>query len=244
MKTWNILVSISLLAAAGCAERPAYFGSAARVTQRNGAAYWEAPALSPGYMSVRMLRPRRASASAPAVYEGSLALRSLSPAVLRSTFTVAEGSSAAFHYDLNPRAAAVRYEPGALDVVVSCSRGECRASATPAPIWDDGSVLLKTKRARRRRAEKRQAARRAADAGARAAANDLRKDGECAALDQTVSAASERMARTGEGETRAERSARAKYLAEGCGSWLGERGGAAAARRRIRLSQWTSLDGR
>jgi len=245
MKHFKILVSISVLAAAGCAERPAYFGTAARVTQQNGAAYWESPAMSPAYMRVRMLKPQSAARATPAVYEGTLTIRSISPAVMQSSFTVAEGSSATFHYDLNTRATAVRYEPGALDVVVACSRGECRASATPAPIWDDGSVLLKLKKkSPRRRVEKRQASRKAAaDAGALAAAADLRKDADCAALDQTVTAASTRMSRTGEAETRTEREARGRYLAQGCPAWLDGHGGAAAARRRVRLSGWTSLDG-
>ncbi|HXT01357.1 MAG TPA: hypothetical protein VN915_11825 [Elusimicrobiota bacterium] len=244
MKPWSLLVSICLLAAAGCAERPAYFGSAARVTRENGASYWEAPAMSPPYMRVRMRRPARAPRPVPAVYEGALTLRSISPAVLRSSFTVAEGSSASLHFDLNPRATAVRYEPGALDVVVACARGECRASSTPAPIWDDGTVALKLKRPARRRGEKRAASRKAADAGALAAAADLREDGECAALDQTVSAAAARTAKTGEGETRTERAARNRYVAEGCAAWLDAHGGAAAARRRVRLSRWTSLGGR
>jgi hypothetical protein len=232
---------IALLASWGCAARPAYFGSAARVAREKGGAYWEAPALAPSYLQARMLRPRRAPAAAPAVYEGTLTLRSASSAVLRSSFSVAEGGSASFRYELNPRGAADRYEPGTLDVVVFCGHGACRASSKPLPISADGQVALKKRP--RRRTDRRAASVKAADAGALAAAQALRKDGECAALDEAVAGAAARTARTGEAETRSERAARSRYLADGCSAWLGERGGVGAARRRVRLSQWTSLGG-
>ena len=147
MKPWNLLSPAALLASfSACAAPPAYFGSGARVALENGAAYWEAPALAPGYLSARMRRRRGASGGEKAVYDGALALHSISPAVLRSTFTLAEGSSATFHYELNARVArpgALRYEPGALDVVVSCAHGACRADSKPLPIAADGGIELR-----------------------------------------------------------------------------------------------------
>jgi hypothetical protein len=242
MNPWKIVVSTALLANfAGCAARPAYFGSGARVVQENGAAYWEAAALTPAYLQVRMRRPRRAVAGAPDVYEGTISLRSIDAIVLRSSFTLAEGSSATFHYEFNSRpAAAVRYDPGALDVVVACARGACRAAAKHAPIAEDGTIALKKRR--RLRPEKRAAAT-TADSGALAAGAALRKDGECATLDDALKAARTRIAQAGGGETREEQTARNRFIGQGCAVWLDEHGGAGAARRRLRLSQWTSLRG-
>lgn len=243
MKPWKLAVSLFALAAfAGCAERPAYFGSAARVAREHGTAYWEAPALAPAYAPVRMRRPTRAAKGAPAVYEGAMTLRSISPAVLHSSFTVVEGSSATLRFEFNAAGSPVRYEPAALTVVVACARAQCRVSSAPAPIWDDGTVTLKKKP--RRRVDKRSASRKAADAGALEAAQALRKDGECAELDQVLASVNVRLEATGEKETTAERAERGRFIKEGCEAWLSSRGGAAAARRRIRLSQWTSLGGR
>ncbi len=242
MKKWKSILSGILAASfAGCAARPAYFGDAARTVQENGTVYWEAPALAPAYLQARMRRRRRAPAREAAVYDGTLNLRSSAPAALRSTFILTEGSSVTLHFALNSAGAPARYEPEALDVVVACARGACRADSKPLPILPDGRVDVKAKRARR--PEKRASVRTAADAAALAAGDAVRKDAVCAALDDALTRSRTRVERSGGSETPEERSARGRYALEGCASWLDERGGVGAARRRVRLSQWTSLRG-
>jgi hypothetical protein len=241
MRLWTRAAPLLLLPlTAGCAARPAYFGSGARLHGEGGGSYWEESVKSPPYLQARMRRPRGAPAPAATLYEGALSLVSVAPGVVRSTFSVAEGSSASFHYDFNSgveralrkSGEAVVYSPGALDVVVACARGECRAAAAPSVIGADGTVAL-TARTIRDPALRARIKKRAAKTAARA---DLRRDDECAILH-------ERLRSFHDGGSAPELKARREYDEKGCDAWLEARGGVGAAQRRVRLSQWTSLRG-
>ena len=251
MNNWKSIVPLFILAAAfaGCAARPAYFGSDARAVRENGASYWEASAGTAPYLQVRMRRPRGTAAPEAIRYAGTLSLDSIAPAVMRSTFTLAEGASASFHYDFNAPAVrnsaqsgpAVRFFPGALDVVVACARGKCRAESTPVEISPEGRVALTAKKIR-------------IDAGAAKAAAEksVKKDNECAILHDSLRSLRERdasirsfTAKYGEAETQAmAKRVRSNYAAKDCAAWLDERGGVGAAWRRVRVAQWTSFRGR
>jgi hypothetical protein len=161
---------------------------------------------------------------------------------MRSTFTVAEGASAAFHYDFTSR-----YAPAALDVVVACVQGTCRADSKPLAISPDGGIALKRRKPRiaARPAPK---TRKAASAAAEepSSAESLDKDNECAILHDSLKSLHDRdpairafAAKFGEDETRAmaER-VRRHYEAKSCAAWLDRRGGVASAWRRVRLARW------
>jgi hypothetical protein len=218
---------------AGCAARPVYFGADAVLTRGDSERYWLAPASSPPCLQAGMRRRLRAAPGEGARYAGTLTVRG-ADAVALSTFSVAEGGSALFHYDWNAgverelalSGRATRYEPGLLDVVVTCARGACRAESTPPLIRPDGTVSLKARKvrdaarlaqvkleslARRRRREERAA--RAEEE------KSLARDRACAALLDGLE------------------------MPEGCAAWLEGRGGVGAARRRIRLAQWTTISG-
>jgi hypothetical protein len=249
MKPSNAISLLLLLAFSGCAARPAYFGDEARVVGENGARYWEAAARTPSYLQVRMrrLRPEAGRSSAPEAteYAGTLSLGSSAPAVLRSTFTLAEGASASFHYDFNAPASrdsgrsgrAFRYFPGGLDVVVACAQGKCWADSEPLKISPEGWIALKSKKLAR-----------GAGAGL---SESLKKDNECAILHDSLLSlrgldASIRAftARFGEAETRAmAKRVQGNYAAQDCAAWLDEHGGVGAAWRRVRVAQWTSFRG-
>ena len=242
----SIAPLLLLLFFSGCAARPAYFGNDARVLRENGGKYWEASAKAAPYLQVRMRRRLGSPAPEAIEYAGTLVLGSSAPAVMRSTFTLAEGASASFHYDLNAHVAresersglTSSYFPGALDVVVACARGLCRADSKPLEISPEGWIALKSKKIRD---EER--------AALAAASESLRKDNECAILHDSLRSLHDRdasirsfTAKFGEAETRAMGNrVQRNYAAKDCAAWLDERGGVGAAWRRVRVSQWTSF---
>ena len=253
MKLSQWIVPLLLLSTfGGCAARPAYFGNDARLLRDSEASYWEAAAETPAYLQVRMLRrrpaPGRESESEATEYAGTLNLASTAPTVMRSTFTLAEGASASFHFDFNARSTGeaaqsgqvLSYIPGAADVVVQCAQGKCWADAKPVMISPEGRIALKTKRMRI-----------VARAATAAVSEALKKDNECAILHDSLRSLHDQdasirsfTAKFGEAETRAmAKRVERSYAAKGCAAWLDEHGGVGAAWRRVRVAQWTSFKG-
>lgn len=238
MKLWKWIGPLLLLPPfAGCAARPAYFGDDARLLRQNGAQYWEASAETASYLRVRMRR-RRVQAAEATEYAGTLSLASSAPVVMRSTFTLAEGASASFHYDFNDRVddesaqsgKTLGFIPAALDVVVACAQGKCWADSKLLDISPEGRVELKA------------ATLLAGDRGARkggdardSAAEALVRDGECAALHDRLNSLRDRDASSGK--------VRRDYEEKGCAAWLEEHGGVGAAWRRVRVAKWTTIGG-
>jgi hypothetical protein len=173
---------------------------------------------------------------------------------MRSTFTMTEGASASFHFDFNSDVArelarsgrTFSYFPDTLDVVVVCAQGACGAQSKPLEISPQGNVELKSMPII---VETRAPAR--SGGSAKAAAESLAKDNECAILHDSLESLRERdasirsfTAKYGEAETSAmARRVQRSYARKGCAAWLEERGGVGAAWRRVRVSQWTTLRG-
>jgi hypothetical protein len=132
------------------------------------------------------------------------------------------------------------YFPGAVDVVVQCGQGKCRAESKPQKISPEGRIALRSKRIRI-------AARAAKDAVSEA----IKKDNECAILHDSLRSLRDQdssirsfTAKFGEAETRAmAKRVERSYAAKGCAAWLDEHGGVGAAWRRVRVAQWTSFKG-
>ncbi len=181
MKKSQAIVPLLLLSFCACAERPAYFGTDARVLLENGANYWEASARAPSYLQVRMRRRKIPGNPAEEAieYAGTLSLDSSAPAVMRSSFTLSEGASATFHYAFNDPSRSgqnVDYFPGARWTSSSrAARGRCWADSKPLQISPEGRIALKS---RKRRNEAR--------AAAAAASEELKKDNECAILHDSL----------------------------------------------------------
>ena len=243
MKTSLSIIPLLLLSFSACAERPAYFGTDARVLPENGANYWEASADAPSYLRVRMRRRQAPGNPAPVAteYAGTLSLSSIAPAVMQSSFTLSEGASAAFHYDFNSPSApgqSSNYFPVALDVVVSCAKGKCWADSKLVKISPEGRIALKS---RKLRSEAR--------AAASAVSEALKKDNECAILHDSLRSLHDHdasirafTAKFGEAETRAmAKRVEGSYEAKACAAWLDQHGGVGAAWRRVRVAQWTRI---
>jgi hypothetical protein len=243
MKTSQAIIPLLLLSFSACAERPAYFGRDARVLLENGANYWEASANEPPYLQVRLRRriiPGN-PASEATEYAGTLSLGSIAPVVMRSAFTLSEGASETFHYAFNSSSAqsgqSSNYFPDAVDVVVTCGKGRCRADSKPLKISPDGRIALKSRRLRN---EARAAA---------SASEALKKDNECAILHDSLRSLHDHdasirafTAKYGEAETRAmAKRVQGNYEAKACAAWLDGHGGVGAAWRRVRVAQWTSF---
>jgi hypothetical protein len=137
--------------------------------------------------------------------------------LLPSTFSGCAGRRAA---------AASSFFPVPRDLVVECADGRCRAKSAPRDVSPDGSMASKP-------GMPGNAASLTARKSAKAVSDSLKKDVDCANLEDRLK---------GRDEAQAAR-ARRVYVEKGCAAWLGGRGGTGAARRRIRVSQWTTIRG-
>ena len=87
---------------------------------------------------------------------------------------------------------------------------------------------------------------------ASAVSEALKKDNECAILHDSLRSLQDHdasirsfTAKFGEAETRAmAKRVRNSYETKACAAWLDQHGGVGAARRRVRLAQWTRIGDR
>ena len=135
----------------------------------------------------------------------------------------------------------VRNLSGASNIVIACADEMCRADSKLVKIPPEERISLKS---RILRSEAR--------AAANAVSEALKKDNECAILHDSLRSLHDRdasirsfTAKFGEAETLAmAKRVQRSYEAKACGAWLDQHGGVGAARRRVRLAQWTRIGDR